>query len=62
MYLHFKDCFNMLKGVSDVFREIQYFQECFLFGRMDDLTQREDKWIVGLILHTVYVCEELPYN
>ena len=51
MYLHSKDCFNMLKGINDVFREIQPFQRCFLFGQMDDLTQREDKWIAGLILH-----------
>ena len=51
MYLHSKDCFNILKGVNDVFREIEHFEECFLFGQMDDLTQREDKWIVVLILH-----------
>ena len=40
----------MLKGVNDVFREIEHFEECSLFRRMDDLTQREDKWIDGLIL------------
>ena len=49
MYLHSKDGFNMLKGVNDVFREIQCFQECFLFGgKLTQVSRLEQSFSVRL--------------